>query len=153
NGAVYEAVHVETTRRCALKILHSHKLDQPEARERFKHEARVTAHIAVEHVVEVIDAGIDDATGTPFLVMELLQGEDLGQRLRRVGRLPPEEALRYLHQTALALEETHGASIVHRDLKPGNLFLVERPGREPLVKVLDFGAAKIVADSVTSGGT
>jgi serine/threonine protein kinase len=151
-GAVYEAEHLGTGRRRALKVMHAHTLERPELRERFKLEARVTAGITSEFIVEVFDAGIDEETGTPFLVMELLSGEELGQRLRRVGRFSPEEALGYLHQTSLALEETHKASIVHRDLKPGNLFVVERAGRDPVVKVLDFGVAKIVAESATSGG-
>src|SRR5689334_10935238 len=144
-GAVYEAAHVGTARRLALKVMHAHALERPELHERFKLEARVTADVASEHVVEVIDAGVDETTGTPFLVMELLEGEELGRRLRRVGRFSREETLRYLYQTALALEETHRASIVHRDLKPGNLFLAERPGRDSIVKVVDFVVAKIIA--------
>jgi serine/threonine-protein kinase len=152
-GAVYEAVHLGTGRRRALKVMHTHILERADLRQRFQLEARVTADVPSDHIVEVSDAGIDEASGTPFLAMELLQGEELGQRLKRVGRFPPEEALVYLHQTALALDATHRASIVHRDLKPGNVFLAERAGQAPRVKVLDFGIAKIVAESTDANTT
>src|SRR5262249_42207477 len=112
-GVVYEAVHIETDRRRALKVMHPHLFQSDEMRERFKREARIAARIESEHIVDVSDAGVDEATGMPFLVMELLRGEELGQRLKRVGRLPPAEVLLYLHQTALALGRTHAASIVH----------------------------------------
>ena len=87
----------------------------------------------------------------PFLVMELLRGEELGQCLRRVGRFSAEETLACLHQTALALDRTHKASIVHRDLKPANLFLSVGEEGERRIKILDFGVAKVVAES--TGGT
>jgi serine/threonine protein kinase len=151
-GVVFEAVHLETDRRWALKVMLAYIIERPELRERFRLEARVTAHIDSEHIVRVFDAGVDDATGMPFLVMELLRGEELGRRLRRVGRLSPAEALACLHQTALALDCTHAASIVHRDLKPGNLFLDVGADGEPRLKLLDFGVAKIVAESTASAG-
>ena len=94
----------------------------------------------------MLDAGIDEATGLPFLVMELLVGEDLGAKLDRDGRLPHAQALGYLRQLALALDRTHKKSIVHRDLKPENLFLCQRDDGERQLKVLDFGIAKIVAE-------
>jgi hypothetical protein len=132
-GAVYEARHLGTDRRWALKVMLSHIIERPELRKRFELEARVTAHIDSPFIVEIFDAGVDDATGVPFLVMELLRGEELGRCLRRVGRLSPEETLACLHQTALALDKTHRAGIVHRDLKPANLFLrVGCPGSPAL---------------------
>ena len=152
-GAVYEVVHLETERRRALKVMHAHFVQSPELRERFKLEAKVAAHIDSEFIVDVFDAGIEDATQMPFLVMELLKGEELGKLLERVGRLPPADALTYLWQTALALDKTHRANIVHRDLKPENLFLTEREGGPPRIKVLDFGIAKFVAETGTSGAT
>jgi len=145
-GAVYEAAHAETGRRCALKVMLPHIVQSPELRERFMREARVTAQIESEFIVDVLDAGVDDATGMPFLVMELLRGEELGQRLARLGRFAPAEAITYLYQTALALDRTHQNAIVHRDLKPQNLFLTQRDDGAPKIKVLDFGVAKIVAD-------
>ena len=152
-GAVYEVVHTETNRRRALKIMHPHVFQSEDLRERFKREARIAADIDSEHIVDVSDAGIDEATQTPFMVMELLRGEDLGKRVKRTGKLPHAEALTYLRQTALALQRTHEASIVHRDLKPDNLFLTHRDDGTPRIKILDFGVAKIVADNATGPGT
>jgi serine/threonine protein kinase len=146
-GVVYEARHIATDRRCALKVMLAHIAPRPELRKRFELEARVTAHIDSPFIVELFDAGVDDATGMPFLVMELLRGEELGQCLRRVGRFSAEETLACLHQTALALDRTHRASIVHRDLKPANLFLSVGEDGERRIKILDFGVAKIVAES------
>src|SRR5262249_45928491 len=94
----------------------------------------------------------DESTGKPFLVMELLRGEELGKCLRRVGRFSPEETLACLYQTALALDKTHKAKIVHRDLKPANLFLSVREDGELCIKGLGFGVAKIVGESASSAG-
>jgi eukaryotic-like serine/threonine-protein kinase len=152
-GAVYEVLHLETERRRALKVMLPHILESNDLRERFKRETKVAAHIDSEFIVEVFDAGVDEATGMPFLVMELLRGEELGHRLKRLGRFEPPDVVAYLHQTALALDKTHRASIVHRDLKPENLFLTDREEGPPRVKVLDFGVAKMVAESATAGAT
>ncbi|WP_437617174.1 protein kinase [Sorangium sp. So ce834] len=149
-GAVYEVIHIETTRRRALKVMLPHIVDDLHLRERFKLEARAAAHIESDFIVDVFDAGFDDATGMPFLVMELLRGEDLGRRLKRVGRFQPAEVLTYLHQIALALEKTHRASIIHRDLKPGNLFLTELDDGTRRVKVFDFGIAKLLEEGTTN---
>ena len=148
-GAVYEVEHTETLRRLALKVMLPHIVQSAEMRERFRREAQVAAHIESEHIVAVLDAGIDDATGMPFMVMELLRGQELAGALRRVGRFGPVEVTGYLHQTALALDKTHQANIVHRDLKPENLFLTEREDGLPRIKVLDFGIAKLVAEGST----
>ena len=148
-GAVYEVEHTETARHLALKVMLPHIVQSSEMRDRFRREARVAAHIESEHIVNVLDAGIDDATGMPFMVMELLRGEELAQALRRVGRFGPVEATTFLHQAALALEKTHRALIVHRDLKPENLFLTEREDGHPRIKVLDFGIAKLIAEGAS----
>jgi eukaryotic-like serine/threonine-protein kinase len=148
-GTVYEVIHLETERRRALKVMLPHVLHSPELRERFKREARIAAHIESEFIVDVFDAGVDELTQMPYLVMELLRGEELGQRLARLGRLPPEEVVTYLRQLAIALDKTHLASIVHRDLKPENLFLTSSAEGLPRIKVLDFGIAKIVAENAT----
>jgi serine/threonine-protein kinase len=153
-GAVYEAVHLETGRRRALKVMHAHMFESEALRDRFKQEARIAAQIESEHIVDVSDAGVDEATEMPFMVMELLRGEELSKRLKRAGPLSPGETVSYLHQMALALDKTHAASIVHRDLKPENIFLCERDDGTVLVKILDFGVAKLVADgSQTAGAT
>ena len=151
-GSVYEVVHTETERRRALKVMHPHLFQSDEMRERFKREARIAAQVESEYIVDVADAGVDEATKTPFLVMELLQGEELGDRLARLGALPPAEVVTYLHQAALALDRTHAKMIVHRDLKPENLFLTLREDGSPRVKILDFGVAKVVAEGATGAG-
>jgi eukaryotic-like serine/threonine-protein kinase len=146
-GAVYEVVHLETQRRRALKVMLPSLVDDPELRGRFKLEATVAAHIDSEHIVETFDAGVDDATGAPFLVMELLKGEDLYDLLKRRRRLPSGEVVTLLYQAALALQKTHAAGIVHRDLKPENLFVTYRDDGSPRLKLLDFGIAKVMARS------
>ncbi|WP_437681114.1 protein kinase domain-containing protein [Sorangium sp. So ce131] len=151
-GSVYEAVHIETNRRRALKVMHAYLFQSEEMRDRFKREAQIAAEIESEYIVDVFDAGIDEATRMPFLVMELLRGEELGHRLKRLGRLPPTEVVTYLHQTALALDRTHAASIIHRDLKPDNLFVTLRDDGTPRMKILDFGVAKLIAEGATSAG-
>jgi serine/threonine-protein kinase len=152
-GAVYEVVHLETNRRRALKVMLPHVLHSEELRQRFQLEARVAASIESEFIVDVFDAGFDEATQMPFLVMELLRGEEVGKRLKRLGRLAPAEVAGIVHQVALALDKTHRASIVHRDMKPENIFLTEREDGPPRVKVLDFGVAKVLAESASSGTT
>jgi serine/threonine protein kinase len=151
-AAVYEVLHIETARRRALKVMLPHVLASADLRQRFQREAKIAAGIESEHLIEVFDAGFDEATEMPFLVMELLKGEDLGKRLKRAGRFTQDEVVTYLYQAALALEETHRASIVHRDLKPDNLFLAERRDGTSRIKVLDFGIAKVVAESATAAG-
>jgi len=148
-GTVYEVVHIETNRRRALKVLHAKFMQSEILKKRFRQEARVAAEIESEHIVDIFDAGIDSTTEMPFLVMELLRGEDVRSRIRRDGPFTPEETIRYLYETSLALEKTHKANIVHRDLKPDNLFLCEREHGPPRIKVLDFGIAKIIAEGAT----
>jgi serine/threonine-protein kinase len=104
-------------------------------------EAQVAAALRSPHVVQVLDHGIDEATRAPFIVMELLEGESLAARLRRLGRLPPAEVFTIVKQLGRALSYAHESGIVHRDLKPDNIHLV--PNRdEVVVKVLDFGVAR-----------
>ncbi|MFO0554067.1 MAG: serine/threonine-protein kinase [Polyangiaceae bacterium] len=141
-GAVYEVTHTETDRRCALKVMQPHIMDEDGLRQRFKLEAKVAAQIDSDAVVQVFDAGVDAATGSPFLVMELLKGEDLAARVARLGRLSAKEVVSLLWQIAVALDKIHGAGVVHRDLKPENLFVVMRKDGKPQLKILDFGIAK-----------
>ena len=146
-GAVHAAVHEVTGRKVALKVLWPQFASEPQFRNRFMVECRLAAQIGSEFIVDVLDAGIDAATDMPFLVMELLRGESLSARIARKRTLNAEETITYLSQVAVALDRTHAHNIVHRDLKPANLFLTERADGAPLVKILDFGIAKVVATS------
>ncbi len=141
-GVVYEVEHEHTGQRLALKLL----TQQPGASvERFRREARAASLIKSDHIVRVTDAGLAPELGdTPFLVMELLDGQDLE---RATGDRPasPSDVVEWLRQVARALVKAHDAGLVHRDLKPENLFLTRGDSGEPLVKILDFGIAKMMA--------
>jgi serine/threonine-protein kinase len=152
-GAVYEALHRETKRRRAIKLLLPVLVSDPDARARFAQEATITADIESEHLVETFDAGIDPVTGCPFIVMELLRGESLGERLAHGRRLTAPQAIEVLRQVARVLEKTHAAGVIHRDLKPDNLFLCTREDGSVRIKVLDFGIAKIVQHASKSRNT
>ncbi len=150
-GAVYEAEHSGTRKKVAVKLIigpeHS---KNPAIVQRFEREARAAGSIDTQHIVQVLDTGTDEATGAPFMVMELLKGEDFQQLLQRCGALPPEVALRLVGQACLGLGKAHEAGVVHRDVKPANLFLSQREDGEIIVKVVDFGVAKIKADVTSS---
>jgi serine/threonine-protein kinase len=149
-GAVYEVVDQRTQRRRALKVMLPSLVGDGDLRARFALEARVTANVESDHIVETFDAGIDEETGSPFLVMELLRGEDLGARLEKGVRVPAPEVVALLRQAGRALDRTHDAGIVHRDLKPSNLFLTRADDGSPRLRILDFGIAKFVAQSTDS---
>jgi len=140
-GRVYEGVHGSIGKRAALKFIDRESVT-PEAVQRFQREAQAAGAIESAHIVEVHDVGETD-DGRPFIVMELLRGEDLGHRLRRLGRLDVPEALRVVGQLLRGLARAHDAGIVHRDLKPDNVFLVDRDDDPSFVKILDFGVSKI----------
>jgi tRNA A-37 threonylcarbamoyl transferase component Bud32 len=144
-GAVYEAVDLQTDRRRAIKLMFDHKIEDPDARARFELEARVAGRINSPFVVDVIDAGVDAGTGTPYIVMELLDGENLDQRLARLGPRPPAEAVEVLGQVARAMRRMHASNVVHRDLKPSNLFVESCEGGQRRIKVLDLGVAKVLS--------
>jgi serine/threonine-protein kinase len=146
-SSVYEAEHELIRRKVAVKVLKSELSVDGAQVQRFFNEARATSAIRHPNIVEVIDVG-RLADGVPYLVMELLEGESLGQRLERLGSFDIPLALDYAHQAASALVAAHALKIVHRDLKPDNLFLVpdQRLADRELVKVLDFGIAKLRGD-------
>jgi serine/threonine-protein kinase len=156
-GAVYEARHKGTGRRVAVKIITAAYLDKGDPRiKRFQREARAAGSIESQHIAQVLDLGEEPSTGAPFMVIELLQGEDVQALIDRVGPLPPEVALRIVGQACLGLQKAHEAGVVHRDIKPANVFLARGDGGTIVVKLLDFGIAKIKADTdkitQTSGG-
>ncbi|HEY3821629.1 MAG TPA: ImcF-related family protein [Polyangiaceae bacterium] len=150
-GAVYVVEQVSTGKQRALKLMHPQLVSDPKLLQRFEQEARVGARIESDHVVEVVAAGVDAATGTPWLAMELLGGTDLAKRVRERGSMPSSEVLEIFSQLCHALGAAHAAGVVHRDLKPENIFLAvpRRPGVPFTVKILDFGIAKVVAEAQT----
>jgi len=147
-GAVWVAGHLTLGARVAVKFMSAElSMKHPELHARFLREAAAAAKITSPHVVRTFDFGAM-ADGTPFLVMELLEGESLADRLRRHGALPPSEVVLVVSQVAKALSEAHQLGVVHRDIKPPNVFLIQS-GRELFAKVLDFGIAK---DTDSAGG-
>jgi serine/threonine-protein kinase len=147
-GSVYLVQHVHTDERLALKVLHSAVVKDAVALDRFRREARAPARINSDHVVRITDADVaPELGGVPFLVMEYLRGDDLDKLQASRGALPPAEVILYLRQAARALDKAHSLGIVHRDLKPENLFVTTREDGTPLIKLLDFGIAKLTGAS------
>jgi len=138
-GSVWRAEHVELGTPAAVKLVDEEIVRSPEALARFKREAQAAASLRSVNVVQILDYGLDGET--PFIAMELLDGESLADRLARVGRLDPATTAGILGQVAKAVGRAHDAGIVHRDLKPDNIYLV-RDGDDEVAKVLDFGIAK-----------
>ena len=143
-GTVHEAVDLETRRKVAIKRLRSQHRLPAEHVQRFRREILATAQISSKHVVAIHDAGLDEATGEPFMVMDYLQGEDLGVIADRVGTLPVETAIAIASQVCDGLIAAHAVGIVHRDIKPSNLFLLSPTSSgDRVIKIVDFGIARI----------
>jgi len=143
-GQVVAAHHLGLDSKVAIKLLLPEMLAHKDVVARFAQEARAAARITNEHVARVFDVGtLDD--GVPYMVMEYLDGFDLGEWLRRDGRLPVAQAVDFVLQACEGVAEAHGVGIVHRDLKPANLFCVSRPDGSFCIKVLDFGISKLSA--------
>jgi serine/threonine-protein kinase len=151
-GLVVAATDLELGAVRALKIMLPSALRSREPVARFLREASACGRLRGEHVARVYGVGRLDG-GAPFLVMEYLEGSDLGAVLAARGSLPVGEALTIVLEVCEALAEAHRRGIVHRDLKPANLFLARRPGGGACVKVLDFGVAKILGEAASSGDT
>jgi serine/threonine-protein kinase len=141
-GEVFLAAHPELGRKAAVKILREDLARGSEHVQRFLNEARAADSINHPAIVKVLDLGTMPS-GAPYIVMELLEGETLGARLQRCGRFDPRAAVDIIACAADALAAAHAAGIVHRDLKPDNLFLIRDTGGKDVVKVLDFGIAKL----------
>src|SRR5882724_6409915 len=147
-GSVWHAEHAMIGRKAAIKMLHAEYSRREEVVTRFFNEARAATAIADPGIVQIFDFG-QHTDGTAYIAMEMLEGEPLDQRLRRLVRLPPGDALRIMRQIASSLGVAHVRGIVHRDLKPENIFLVHDPevaGGER-AKILDFGIAKLASDT------
>ena len=148
-GAVYEATHTEIQKKVAIKVLSPLIAAVPGARARFLREAQLTSRVRHPHIVDVADMGSDG--GNTYLVMEFLHGEDLAQRLERLGPIGAEELADIMLPVCSAVAAAHAAGVTHRDLKPQNIFLAAGT-RRVLPKVLDFGISK-GNDAVTQAGT
>lgn len=140
-GVVVAATHAHLGQRVAIKFLLKEAMESDGVAARFLREGRTMVQLTSEHVARVTDVGTHD-NGAPYLVMEYLEGRDLGDVVQARGPLPAPEVVDYLLQACEAIAEAHALRVVHRDLKPGNLFLTRRPDGSPFVKVLDFGISK-----------
>jgi eukaryotic-like serine/threonine-protein kinase len=142
-GIVVAAMHLHLEERVAIKFLLPELAHDPALVGRFLREGRSAIKIRSEHVVRVLDVGTLPG-GTPYMVMEYLEGKNFEELLEDQGRIPVELAVDHLLQATEALAEAHALGMVHRDLKPANLFLAHRADGSPCVKILDFGITKVV---------
>jgi serine/threonine-protein kinase len=142
-GLVVSAVHLGLEQHVAIKFLLPEAMRSKIAVERFLREAKVAAKVKSDYVARVIDVGTLEEGGVPYIVMEYLEGSDLGKLIDKEGALPIDEACEIAIQACEALAEVHAAGIVHRDLKPSNLFVTRKADGSPAVKLLDFGISKL----------
>jgi serine/threonine protein kinase len=146
-GVVVAAMHMQLERRVALKFMLPEVLGDGAALERFQREARAAARLRSEHVARILDVGLLD-TGSPYMVMEYLEGSDLAAILRSQGPLEVPVIADYVTQALDAVAEAHAVGIIHRDLKPSNFFVTRRADGSALMKVLDFGISKAANPAV-----
>ncbi|HWN71600.1 MAG TPA: serine/threonine-protein kinase, partial [Haliangium sp.] len=148
-GVVVVARHLQLDKQVAIKFMLPHLMRagvEPDALERFVREGRAAVRLRGENVGRVLDVDtLPD--GTPYMVMEYLEGQDLSHHIEKHGPLPLAESVDYVLQACVAMAEAHLCGIVHRDLKPSNLFVTRRPDGTPLIKVLDFGISKLYEDA------
>jgi len=141
-GAVFEGENVRISRRVAIKVLHGAALSNAETVQRFEREAQAAGRIGSEHILEILDLGVLP-DGERYMVMEYLAGDSLSARIRKLGRMTPEQIVPLVRQALVGLGAAHTAGIVHRDLKPDNIFVLnERSGIRDYVKIIDFGISK-----------
>jgi len=142
-AVVFEAMHQQLGTMVAVKVLRDDLAKNQEVADRFLREARAAAALRGDHICRVIDFGTHE-DGTPYIVMELLEGRDLASVLREQDQIEVGLAASYMLHACAAVAELHSQGMVHRDLKPGNLFVVQKLDGSPSVKILDFGIAKVV---------
>jgi len=149
-GSIWRAHHLVLQAPVAVKLIDREHVPDEETLGRFMREAQSAATLRSPHVVQILDYGVDDKL--PFIVMELLDGENLAQRLRKLGRLGSADTARIVTHIGRAMARAHEANIVHRDLKPENVFLIRNEDEE-IAKVLDFGVAKVSVGALGEDGT
>lgn len=138
---VFEAVHLPTGRPVAIKMIEPGHDGSPELRERFAREALLLANVQSRHVSRILGFGFE--RGQPFIVLERLTGETLDAKVRRDGPIPMAIGMHWVEQLLTGVRDVHAANVVHRDLKPSNVFVQQEPGTAPVVKVIDFGVARL----------
>ncbi len=143
---VFRGMHTATQRRIAVKVLDEKFVKNSNVVKRFGREARAASAVHHPGIVEILDHDVLPASGTPFLVMEFLDGETLGRRIERLGKLEETVALHIMFQLLDALDSAHNVGVVHRDVKPDNIFLVPQKDGSEKVKILDFGISRKVDD-------
>jgi len=147
-GTVYDGEHIGLSRQVAIKVLSPSQAKKRVAVKRFQQEARAAGAIGHPNICEVYDLGLLD-DGSPYLVMEKLVGQTLAERISKEGGLPFDEVVEVISQVLSGLVAAHDKGIVHRDIKPENIFLARRLGCPPIVKLLDFGVSKMMAEFQT----
>ena len=151
-GVVWAARNEAISRDIAIKVMHAKFAEDPVSLQRFFNEARICGSIRNPGIVDVLDLGRAE-DGSPFLVMERLDGETLDARLELEGRLPPSVILPIVRDVARTIALAHEKDVIHRDLKPANLFIHRHPGGSEVVKVLDFGISKVITPGASMRAT
>ena len=156
-GVVVAAEHIGLGNRVALKIMRPELINNENIVKRFMFEGKAATRLQSDHVARVLDVGRLSgdglpAEGVPFMVMEFLEGHDLSHWVRTGRRFSVYEALHYIAEAGEALHQAHKSGVIHRDVKPANLFLTEREGAEPIVKILDFGISKLLEEQPSEMG-
>lgn len=156
-GVVVAAEHIGLGNRVALKIMRPELIANESIVKRFMFEGKAATRLQSDHVARVLDVGRLSgdglpADGVPFMVMEFLAGYDLSHWVRTGRRFSVHEALHYIVEAGEALHQAHKSGVIHRDVKPANLFLTEREGAEPMVKILDFGISKLLEEDPSEMG-
>jgi len=150
-GSVYKASQPAMNRMVAIKILHPKLANRKDLTSRFRREARAMSQLSHPNTVKVFNFGELEEDGSLYIVMEMLEGKNLNQSVRKDGPIPRERAIPILIQVCGALQEAHDLGIVHRDLKPENIFLSRQGGITDYPKVLDFGLAKVTERQMNPG--
>ncbi len=142
-GVVVKARHLQLDQLVAIKFMLPEAFEKPKMAERFLREARTAARLKCAYIAKILDVGKLD-NGSPYIVMEYLEGADLSEVIEKRGRLPVPTAVEYVLQACVGMAEAHSQNIVHRDLKPANLFLATSASGRDQIKVLDFGISKVL---------
>lgn len=148
---MFEAEQLSVGRKCAVKVLTPKSVDESTTEQRFRQEAQTTSRLTHPNSIVLYDFGRDEELDVLWLAMELLDGETLKSRINREGPFSVERTLHICRQMAESLHEAHQMGLVHRDIKPGNVMLLDRSGDPDFVKVIDFGIAKIVRETLAPG--